>query len=131
MPVSDTPPAEVLGEQGSVARRIAQPAAVAPADQVGRLGALIREVDGSHSMGAAALAEALFERGVRFEDPGLRVYAAATVRADGTVEPVSNPLPTRDAAEQELAGLLGDDYYRDCRPFIATSVTQIWRPVDG
>lgn len=129
MPVSVTSPAEDVGQPGSVAMA-QQRAAAAPADQIGRLAALIREVDGSHSMGAAALAEALVERGVRFEDSGC-VYAAATVRADGTVEPVSNPLPTRVAAEQELAGLLGDDYYRDCSPFIATSVAQIWRPVDG
>lgn len=97
---------------------------------IAALAALIREVDGRHVLGAAALAEALVERGVTFEDSGSRVYAAATVRRDGTVEPVSNPFGTRDEAEQELAGLLGDDYYRDCRPFIATSVAPVWRPVD-
>lgn len=35
------------------------------AGQVGLLAALIREVDGDHSLGAAALAEALAARGVR------------------------------------------------------------------
>lgn len=79
-------------------------------------------------MGAAALAEALVERGV-LPEGSRRVYAAATVRSDGTVEPVSDLLPTRAAAE--LAGLLGYDYYRACSPFIATSVAQVWRPVDG
>lgn len=96
---------------------------------ISALAAMIREVDGSHSLGAAALAEALFERGVTFEDPNARVYAPATVRSDGTVEPVTNPFGTRAEAEQELAGLLGDDYYRDRRPFIATAIAPAWRAV--
>lgn len=103
--------------------------AVDHADLITTLAAMIREVDGSHSLGAAALAEALVERGVTFEDPKARVYAAATVRSDGTVEPVSNPFDTRAQAEHDLALLLGDDYYRDCRPFIATSTAPVWRPV--
>jgi hypothetical protein len=36
-----------------------------PAAEIDRLAALIRTVDGSHSLGAGALAEALHERGVR------------------------------------------------------------------
>ncbi len=129
MPVSVASQTEDVEQPASVATA-PQRSAVAPADLIGRLAALIREVDGSHSMRAAALAEALVERGVRPEGSG-RVYAAATVRSDGTVEPVSDLLPTRAAAEQELTGLLGDDYYRACSPFIATSVAQVWRPVDG
>lgn len=94
------------------------------------LAAVIREVDGSHSLGAAALAEALVERGVTFKNHKVRVYAPATVRSDGTVEPVTNPFDTPAEAERELAGLLGDDYYRDQRPFIATSDAPVWRAVD-
>lgn len=99
------------------------------ADLITALAAVIRQVDGSHSLGAAALAEALVEHGVRFEDPQLRVYAPATMLRDGTVEPVTNPFNTRAEAEEELAGLLGDDYYRDRRPFIATSIAPVWRAV--
>ncbi|WP_131722473.1 hypothetical protein [Mycolicibacterium conceptionense] len=97
---------------------------------VDTLAALLREVDGSHSLGAAALAEELVKRGVTIEVAGSRVYAPAALRGDGTIEPVSNSFSTLDLAEQELAGLLGDDYYRDCRPFVATSVAQVWRPVE-
>lgn len=92
------------------------------------LAAAIRQVDGSHSLGAAALAEALVERGVTVGDR--KVYAPATLRSDGTVEPVTNPLDTQAKAEQELAGLLGDDYYRDQRLFIATSIAPVWRAVE-
>lgn len=97
---------------------------------VGTLAALLREVDGSHSLGAGALAEELVKRGVTIEDLGSRVYAPAAFRSDGAIEPVTNSFSTRSQAEQELAGLLGDDYYRDRQPFLATSVAQIWRPVD-
>lgn len=41
--------------------------AEARTEDVARLAALIREVDGDHSLGAAALAEALIDRGVRVE----------------------------------------------------------------
>lgn len=37
--------------------------------QIEALAALIREVDGEHSLGAAALAEALVARGVRVTKP--------------------------------------------------------------
>ncbi|QFS94623.1 hypothetical protein FIV07_28010 (plasmid) [Mycobacterium sp. THAF192] len=97
---------------------------------VATLAALLREVDGNHTLGAAALAEALVKRGVTIETPGTRVYAPATVGSNGTIEPVSNSFSTRAEADQELAALLGDDYYRDRRPFIAASVTQVWRPVE-
>lgn len=96
---------------------------------ISTLAAVIREVDGNHSLGAAALAEALVARGVTLEDAKARVYAAATVRSDGTVEPVSNPFDTQAEAEHDLALLLGNDYYRDYRPFIATSTAPVWRPV--
>ncbi|MBE5477861.1 hypothetical protein E3G68_005194 [Mycobacteroides abscessus] len=94
------------------------------------LAALLRDVDGSHSLGAAALAEELVKRGVTIEVPGSRVYAPATLRSDGTVEPVSNSFRTRDLAERELTALMGDDYYRDRRLFVATSVAQVWQPAD-
>lgn len=37
---------------------------VGPSNDINRLAALIREVDGNHDLGAAALAEALIEKGV-------------------------------------------------------------------
>lgn len=92
---------------------------------------LIRQVDGGgQALGAAQLARALVERGVTLVDQGPRVYAAATVRNDGTVAPISDSFDTRTEAEHNLAVLLGDDYYRDRRPFVATSVLPAWRPVD-
>lgn len=90
---------------------------------------LIRQASGEHVLDAAQLAQVLVERGVTLVDQG-RVYAAATVCDDGTVAPVSDSFATRTEAEHELAVLLGDDYYRDRRPFIATSVLPEWRPVD-
>ncbi len=45
--------------------RLATPAELREAD-IARLAAVIREVDGDHSMGAAALAEALIDRGISF-----------------------------------------------------------------
>lgn len=95
------------------------------------LASVIREVDGSHSLGAAALAEALIARGVTVSSPTSRVYAAATLLSDGTVEPISASFSTLAEAEQDLAILRGDDYYRDRRPFIATSQVPHWRPVEA
>lgn len=90
---------------------------------------LIRQASGGHVLDAAQLAQVLVERGVTLVDQG-RVYAAATVCDDGTVAPVSDSFATRTEAEHDLAVLLGDDYYRDRQPFIATSVLPAWRPVD-
>lgn len=119
-------PANVPGRE---TRRLA-PKMSANVELITTLAALIREVDGSHSLGAAELAEALAERGVTMSSPPSRVYAAATLLSDGTVEPVSTSFTTRAEAEHDLAILRGDDYYRDRRPFIATSVVQHWHPVD-
>lgn len=91
---------------------------------------LIREVDGSHSLGAAALAEALVERGVTLEGFGARRYAAATELEGGTVLPISGIFDTLGEAERDLAVLLGDDYYRDRRPLIAAATETIWRRVE-
>lgn len=99
------------------------------AELVTTLAAVIREVDGSHSLGAAELAEALVERGVRISDPDRCVYAVATVCRDGTIEPVSNSFGTEAEAQQDLAVLCGDDYYRDREPFIASSSAQVWQRV--
>lgn len=100
------------------------------AEQITAIAAVIRDVDGAHTLGAAALAEALVDRGVRIPGPTEWLYAAAAVAdADGMVHPVSAPFPTAAEAEQELATLLGDDYYRDRRPFIATTPRQLWNPV--
>lgn len=49
-----------------IQRRNAARVAAGGAVDVTRLAALIREVDGGHSLGAAALAEALIDRGVGF-----------------------------------------------------------------
>jgi len=91
--------------------------------------ALIRDVDGSHTLGAAQLAEALVERGVTMADQTSRVFAAATVDSAGTIVPLSNSFPTQAEAQEDLAVLLGDDYYRDQRPFIATAIPPRWRTV--
>lgn len=50
--------------------------------QVGVIAQLIRRIDGEHSMGAGALAEALFDHGVR-------VGAAVTPTPQAAVEPCS------------------------------------------
>lgn len=94
------------------------------------LAALIRRVDGGHCMGAAQLAEALMQHGVTIAGPAEQQYAAAISRGDGTVEPVSSPFATRAEAEHDLAVLLGDDYYRDRRPFVATATKQTWTPLE-
>lgn len=90
------------------------------------LAALIREVDGDHSMGAAQLAEALIQRGVAVATPAEQQYAAAVLSSNGTVEPVSSTFEMRAEAERDLAVLLGDDYYRDRQPFLATAMKQTW-----
>lgn len=97
---------------------------------IAKLADLIREVDGSHSLGAATLAEALIERGVTLNGFGARRYAAATELEDGTVQPISSAFNTLGEAERDLAVLLGDDYYRDRRPFIAAGTEPTWRRVD-
>lgn len=99
------------------------------ADLITRVAALIRDVDGSHTLGAAQLAEALVERGVTMADPTAHVFAAATVDSAGAIVPLSNSFPTQAEAQEDLAVLLGDDYYRDQRPFIATSIPPLWRPL--
>ncbi|CAN3132292.1 hypothetical protein ACNUDN_30655 [Mycobacterium sp. smrl_JER01] len=93
------------------------------------LAAVIRDVDGAHRLGAAELAEALVSRGVTITDPAEQLYATAVDAGDGTVQPVSTPSRTSTEAEDDLATLLGDDYYRDRRPFIATAPRQIWSPI--
>ena len=99
------------------------------AELITRVAALIRDVDGGHTLGAAQLAEALVERGVTIADPASRVFAAATFDSTGTIVPLSNSFPTQAEAQEDLAALLGDDYYRDQRPFIATAIAALWRPV--
>lgn len=94
------------------------------------LAALIRRVDGDHSMGAAQLAEALIQHGVTIAGQTEQQYAAAVSRDNGTVEPVSSTFGTRAEAEHDLAVLLGDDYYRDRRPFVATAAKQTWTPLE-
>lgn len=93
--------------------------------------AMIRDVDGNHDLGAAALAEGLVARGVTIKpQPERRVYAVATTLPDRTTRPLSTTFPTPGAAAQELAAMLGDDYYRDQQPFIATTVEPQWVPID-
>lgn len=53
-----------IGESGRAAQILAAKTAVARAIQIEELAALIRAVDGSHMLGAAALAEGLVDRGV-------------------------------------------------------------------
>jgi hypothetical protein len=92
---------------------------------------LIRDVDGSHELGAAALAEALVHRGVTLRARGeQRVYAVATKPRDGNARAMSESFTTLDAAMHELAVMRGDDYYLDQHPFIATCVETPWVPVD-
>lgn len=56
-------------DREDIQRRNAASVAADRSEEITRLAALIREVDGNHSLGAAALAEALTDRGVRFR-PG-------------------------------------------------------------
>lgn len=58
------------------------------------------------------------------------VYAAAAADSDGTIRPVSRAFGTRSEAEDDLATLRGDDYYRDRQPFVATAIAQTWRPIE-
>ncbi|AOS94878.1 hypothetical protein AN480_27795 (plasmid) [Mycobacterium intracellulare subsp. chimaera] len=60
----------------------------------------------------------------------VRVYAAAALNSDGEVQPVSTSFETPAQAGQDLAGLLGDDYFRDRQPFVATAIVQKWRPLE-
>jgi hypothetical protein len=56
------------------------------------------------------------------------VFAVATRLGDGSIRALSKSFASRGEAEQELAVLLGDDYYRDQRPFVATSWKPQWFP---
>lgn len=53
-------------DRGEIQRRNAARLAEIRSEDIAGLAALIREVDGDHSLGAAALAEALIDRGVSF-----------------------------------------------------------------
>ncbi len=56
------------------------------------------------------------------------VFAVATRLGDGSIRALSKSFGTRGEAEHELAVLMGDDYYRDQRPFVATSWKPQWFP---
>jgi hypothetical protein len=62
-------PPLVIGEPGPAARHMSQRRAVERTVEIETLAALIREVDGDHSLGAAALAERLVDRGVAAPRP--------------------------------------------------------------
>lgn len=95
------------------------------------LAAVIREVDGRHQLGAAALAEALVDRGVTIKaQPERRAYAVAARHHDGTTRALSQSFATLSEAAHELARMRGDDYYRDQHPFVATCAESPWVPVD-
>lgn len=101
------------------------------AEVVETVAAMIREADGSHELGAAALAEALVNRGVTIKTGNeSRTYAVATRLRDGCTRVLSTTFPTPADAARELAVMLGDDYYRDQHPFVATTVESPWVPVD-
>jgi hypothetical protein len=101
------------------------------AEVVQTVAAMIREVDGNHQLGAAALAEALVNHGVTIKTgTERRTYAVATKLRDGTTRALSTTFPTPGEAAHELAVMLGDDYYRDQHPSIATTVESPWVPVD-
>lgn len=101
------------------------------ADVTETVAAIIREVDGNHELGAAALAEALVNRGVTVKAQAeRRAYAVATRLRDGSTRALSTTFATPGEAARELAVLLGDDYYRDQNPFVATTVQSPWVLVD-
>lgn len=75
------------------------------ADAIGALAALIRDVDGSHQLGAAALAEALVHRGVTFTTAILRQLG---------VQPVTRPTDALLDSEGIAANIvhqIGDALY--------------------
>ncbi len=95
------------------------------------LAAVIRAVDGSHELGAAALAEALVNRGVTIKAQAeRRAYAVAARHRDGNTRALSQSFATLGEAAHELAWMRGDDYYRHRHPFVATCVEAPWVPVD-
>lgn len=59
------------------------------------------------------------------------VFAVATQLGDGSIRALSKSFGTRGEAEHELAVLLGDDYYRDQRPFVAASWEPRWLRLDA
>lgn len=101
------------------------------AEVIETVAAMIREVDGNHELGAAALAEALVNRGVTIKTTAQRrTYAVATRLGDGSTRALSIAFATPSEAARELAVMQGDDYYRDQHPFVATTVESPWVPVD-
>lgn len=59
------------------------------------------------------------------------VFAVVTQLGDGSIRALSKSFGTRGEAEHELAVLLGDDYYRDQRPFVAASWEPRWLRLDA
>lgn len=55
-------------------------------------------------------------------------YAVVADRAGDTVA-LSKTFDTRDDAEQELAKLITDDYYRDQSPYVADRKRSTWKPL--
>lgn len=64
MSTNDPAAPVAIGEPGRGHRAWAAKSAVVRTIEIQDLAALIREVDGDHTMGASALAEALVDRGV-------------------------------------------------------------------
>lgn len=79
---------------------------------------------------AAHVLDVLNANGVTAADADARLFAAATVAGDGTIQPVPGTFTTAAQAEEDLAALLGDDYYRDRHPFVAATLTPTWRPIE-
>ncbi|WP_131823274.1 hypothetical protein [Mycobacteroides chelonae] len=79
---------------------------------------------------AAHVLEILNDNDIEVIEADGRVYAAAAVEDTGTVCPISRTFGTQTEAEQDLAVLLGDDYYKDRQPFIAAAPSQTWRPIE-
>ncbi|WP_396909944.1 hypothetical protein [Mycolicibacterium sp.] len=79
---------------------------------------------------AAHVLDVLNADDVTVVDADARLFAAATVAGDGTIQPVSGTFSTAAQAEEDLAALLGDDYYRDRHPFVATAIAPTWRPIE-
>ncbi|GAB1816074.1 hypothetical protein [Mycobacterium sp. MUNTM1] len=75
------------------------------AESINALATLIREVDGSHTLGAAALAETLVVRGVTITAREQWAYAVATRNSDASIRALSQSFATPREAEHELAVL--------------------------
>lgn len=56
----------------------------------------------------------------------VRFYAVAVKGADGVIQEVSGSFATFEEASRELSQLLGDDFYRDRDPFVATRLEEPW-----